>query len=91
MLSRLWCGWNHALFLVQPETVLRWHRTGFKMYWTWLSRHQAPAGRNCISKELRELIFRMVTENSTWGAPSHASNRGGSNTPTMVLLETRSL
>ena len=57
-----------ASILVQAETVARWHRAGFKLYWTWLSRHQARAGRKCVSRELRELIFRMVAENGTWGA-----------------------
>jgi putative transposase len=69
MLRRFWCGWKQALILVQPETVVRWHRAGFKLYWTWLSRHRAPVGRRCISRDLRELIFRMVTENPAWGAP----------------------
>ena len=57
------------MILVNPETVVRWHRAGFKLYWTWLSRRRVRAGRKRISKELRELIFRMVAENSTWGAP----------------------
>jgi transposase InsO family protein len=65
----LWPGWKRALLLVQPETVVGWHRAGFKLYWTWLSRHRRPIGRRCVSKELRELIFRMVAENPTWGAP----------------------
>ncbi len=69
MLRRLWCGWKRALILVQPETVVRWHRAGFKVYWTWLSRHRTGAGRKCVSRELRELILRMVAENPTWGAP----------------------
>src|ERR1019366_10810997 len=69
ILLRLWPGWKRALVLLQPETIMRWHRAGFKQYWTWLSRHQAPAGRKSVGKELRELIFHMVTENSTWGAP----------------------
>jgi hypothetical protein len=69
MLRRLWAGWKRALILVQPETVVRWHRTGFKLYWTWLSRHRTRAGRRCVSRELRKLIFRMVTDNRTWGAP----------------------
>jgi hypothetical protein len=69
MLRRLWSGWRQALILVQPETVVRWHRAGFKVYWTWLSQHRVRAGRKCISAELRELIFRMTAENSTWGAP----------------------
>jgi len=57
------------LILVQPETVVRWHRSGFKLYWAWLSRHRACTGRKCVGRELRELIFRMVVENPTWGAP----------------------
>ena len=69
MLRRIWSGWQQALILVEPETVARWHRAGFKLYWTWLSRHQAQAGRKCVSGELREVIFRMVAENGTWGAP----------------------
>jgi putative transposase len=68
-LQRIWLGWRQALVLVQPETVVGWHRAGFKAYWTWLSRHRARAGRKCVGKELRELIFRMVAENSNWGAP----------------------
>src|ERR1700691_4721885 len=54
MLRRLWAGWRRALILVQPETVVLWHRTGLKLYWTWLSRHKARAGRECVSRELRE-------------------------------------
>ena len=69
MLRRLWSGWKQALILVQPETVVRWHRAGFKVYWTWLSRHRVRARRKCISVELRELIFRMTAENPTCGAP----------------------
>ena len=66
---RLWSGWKQALVLVTPETVVRWHRAGFRLYWSWLSRHRTRPGRTRISKELRELIFRMVAENPTWGAP----------------------
>jgi hypothetical protein len=68
-LRRFWSGWKGALVVVQPETVIRWHRTGFKLYWKWLSRKHTVVGRKPTSKELRELIFRMVTENRTWGAP----------------------
>ena len=68
-LCRLWSQWQRALILVQPETVVRWHRAGFKLYWKWISRHRTCAGRRCVSRELRELIFRMVAENRTWGAP----------------------
>ncbi len=68
-LRGLWPGWKQALVLVQPKTVVRWHRAGFKLYWTWLSRHRSRTGRKCVSKELRDIIFRMVAENPTWGAP----------------------
>jgi transposase InsO family protein len=69
ILRRIWSGWKRALILVQPETIVRWHKAGFRLYWTWLSWHRNRAGRKCVSKELRELIFRMVAENPTWGAP----------------------
>jgi putative transposase len=69
VLRRFWPGWKRALVIVQPETVVAWHRAGFKLYWTWRSRHKARAGRKCVSKETRELIFRMVAENPSWGAP----------------------
>lgn len=68
-LSRFWSGWKRALLIVQPETVVNWHRAGFKMYWKWISRQQGRLGRKPTSKELRELIFRMAAENPTWGAP----------------------
>ncbi len=68
-LRRLWPEWRQTLFLVRPETVVRWHRTGFERYWKWLSRKHAVVGRKPTSKELREHIFRMVAENRTWGAP----------------------
>ena len=66
---RLWSGWKQSLLVVTPETVVRWHRAGFRLYWTWLSRHRVRVGRKQISKELRALIFQMVVENPTWGAP----------------------
>jgi putative transposase len=67
ILSRFWSGWNRALLIVQPETVVNWHRAGFKMYWKWISRHRGQVGRKPTSEKLRELIFH--TENPTWGAP----------------------
>jgi hypothetical protein len=41
-LSRLWCDWRSALVLVKPETVIAWHRMGFRRFWTWKVRHQQP-------------------------------------------------
>ena len=55
-----------SLILVTPETVVRWHRGGFRLYWAWLSRPPRTAGRKALSREVRELIFRMVAENSRW-------------------------
>jgi len=55
--------------LVQPETVLRWHRAGFRLYWSFLSKARKQVGRKRLSKEVRGLIFRMMAENATWGAP----------------------
>ena len=69
MLRRQWPGWRKALILVQPDTVVRWHRAVFTLYWKWISRSRVRVGRRSTSKEIRELIFRMVAENPTWGAP----------------------
>jgi len=66
---RLWHGWRESLTIVTPQAVVRWHRAGFRLYWTWLSRHRARVGRKRTGKELRVLIFQMVAENPTWGAP----------------------
>jgi putative transposase len=66
---KLWSKWKQALMYVTPETVARWHRAGFRLYWGWLSRHGKASGRKRISKYVRELIFQMVAENPTWGAP----------------------
>src|SRR2546428_7293589 len=51
-LSRLWTSWRHSLQLVRPETVVGWHRQGFRRYWAWKSRRQS--GRPMIGEELRE-------------------------------------
>ena len=56
-----------VLTIVRPETLLRWHRAGFRCYWRWKSRRRA--GRPQIDTELRALIRRMSIENPLWGAP----------------------
>lgn len=66
---RLWSKWKQALIVVSPETVVRWHRAGFQMYWKLISKVKKPIGRRPTPKEVRELIFRMARENPTWGAP----------------------
>jgi hypothetical protein len=65
-LRRLWSGWTDALIIVQPETVVSWHRAGFRLLWRWRSR---SPGRPKVTKEIRELIRRMKAENPRWGAP----------------------
>ena len=66
-LCRLWPDWHNALIIVKPQTVIGWHRKGFKLYWTWKSRRRG--GRPPIDAELRTLIRRIASENPTWGAP----------------------
>src|SRR5271166_6824684 len=65
-LRRTWSRWQDALLVVQPETVVAWHRKAFRRYWTALSR--AP-GRPRLDAEVRRLIVQMASENATWGAP----------------------
>jgi hypothetical protein len=67
---RFWPRWKETLFLVLPETVVRRHRAGFRRCWAMLckARKRSGVGRR-IPKLIRELIFRMVVENPTWGAP----------------------
>jgi putative transposase len=68
LLSRLWSGWADALSLVKPETVIRWHRSGFKLFWTWKNRRNGP-GRPAVAPEVRALIRQMSKTNALWGAP----------------------
>jgi len=56
-----------AMLIIRPETLVRWHRAGFRRYWRWKSR--ARGGRPQIGSDLRALIRRMSIENPLWGAP----------------------
>src|SRR6476661_1706951 len=56
-----------VLMIIRPETLVRWHRAGFRRYWRWKSRRRG--GRPPIKAELRALIRQMSTENQLWGAP----------------------
>jgi putative transposase len=67
-LSRLWSGWQSALVIVQPATVVGWHRQGFRLYWRWKSRSGKP-GRPRIERHVQALIRRMSRENPLWGVP----------------------
>ena len=68
VLTCLWPDWRKSLYIVQPETVIRWHRRGFRFYWRWKSRFRWP-GRPRVSREIRELIRQMSQANPLWGAP----------------------
>jgi hypothetical protein len=67
-LFRLWRDWCSALAIIKPETVVAWHRAGFRLFWTWKVRRGQP-GRPLISSEVRDLIRKMCRENPCWGAP----------------------
>src|SRR5271166_2836987 len=66
-LSGIWVDWKSALRIVKPETVIAWHRKGFRLYWRWKSR--ARQGRPSVSVEVRGLIRRINAANPRWGAP----------------------
>ena len=66
-LRHLWPRWSDVLLIVKPETVVRWHRAGFRLYWRWRSRQRG--GRPRISEEIGTLIRRLAAENADWGAP----------------------
>ena len=68
LLRRIWTDWESVLVIVKPETVIRWHRCGFRRYWTWKSRRRR-LGRLGVAPEIRELIRNMSRANPLWGAP----------------------
>jgi transposase InsO family protein len=67
-LAKCWQDWRSALLIVKPETVIKWHRQGFRLYWRWKSKTGRP-GRPRIDAEIRELIRRISQENALWGTP----------------------
>ena len=68
ILSRLWSDWSNQLTIVQPETVIRWHKRGFRLYWKWKSGPRWP-GRKQVPGEIRDLIRNMSRSNPLWRAP----------------------
>ncbi len=62
---RLVTDWHRHLVLVQPATVLRWHRQGWRLFWWWRSRR--PTGRPRLRQEVRDLIRRLSEQNRLWG------------------------
>jgi len=67
MISRCLPSWRQHLTIVQPDTVVRWHRAGWRLYWRWKSK--PGPGRPKIPLEVRALIGQMSLENRLWGAP----------------------
>jgi hypothetical protein len=67
LLSRLWPGWRRCVYIVKPDTVIRWHRRAFARYWTWKSRRRP--GRPAVPAAIRELIQRLSRANGLSGAP----------------------
>ena len=64
VLSRLWTEWRAALVIVKPETVIAWHRRGFRLWWTWKSRRM---GRPTVPSDVRTLIRPMAQANPRLG------------------------
>jgi hypothetical protein len=67
VLARVWPEWRAALTIVKPATVIRWHRKGFALYWSWKRRKRG--GRPRQDAEIRTLIRQMARDNVGWGAP----------------------
>ena len=67
-LCEVWIDWRSALVIVKPETVIAWHRKGFRLFWTWKVRH-GQLGRPAVPRDVRGLIRRMSRDNPLWGAP----------------------
>jgi putative transposase len=73
-LSGVWSDWRSVLVIVKPETVIGWHRQGFRLFWTWKIRG-GRTGRPAVPLDVRDVIRRMSRENPTWGAPRiHGAN-----------------
>jgi len=67
-LSRIWREWRESLIIIKPETVIGWHRQGFRLFWTKLSRRKT-GGRPAVDPKVKALIKQMAEANPLWGAP----------------------
>ena len=67
LMKDLLSNWKERIFIVKPETVIKWHRTAFRIFWRWKSQHNG--GRPKVSREVINLIKQMANENPQWGAP----------------------
>jgi len=68
LIRGLWERWRHALVLVQPATVVRWHHQGWRLFWRWKSRPRPGPGRPRLGSDVRMLIAAMARDNPLWGA-----------------------
>ncbi len=68
ILYLFWNNWQESLIILKPETVVGWHKKGFRLFWKWKSRSKSP-GRPRINHEIRNLIYKMAMANPLWGAP----------------------
>lgn len=66
LLQRCWSDWRRGLLIVQPRTVVAWHRSGFRLFWRWKSR--VRYGRPSLEREFVSLIRHMWSSNPTWGS-----------------------
>lgn len=72
-LSSLWSGWRDSLVIVKPDTVIRWHREGFRLFWKLKSNHRCQ-GRPTVTNEVRELVRRICMENPLGEHPAFMVN-----------------
>ena len=69
LLSRIWTGWRDVVYVVQPDTVVRWHKRAFKFYWRRRSE-RGKRGRPSLDPEIRAIVLKMAEANPLWGAPT---------------------
>jgi putative transposase len=65
--SRWFGGWSNLLLITKPQTVLKWHRRGWRLYWSWRSWMRPRTSRRAIPQQFQALIRRMAVENRFWG------------------------
>ena len=68
LLSRVWTNWRSALLIVQPDTVIRWHQRGFKLFWRWKSR-SGKVGHLKIELRARRFIRSQTRNDPSWDIP----------------------
>src|ERR1700681_4785600 len=88
VLSRIWTGWRTALVVVKPETVIAWHRQGFRLWWTWKSRRRM--GRPTVPADVRTLI-RTMSQGTRVGAPRGFMANCGNSGSTSVRRLSRNI